>query len=231
MTALTGKIALISGASGGLGETVSRVFLAAGYRVAGTARTWKRDRVPEGDFLPLEADLTTAAGCEQAVSAVLDRWSRLDAAVHLMGGFAADGPLQTTSEETWDRMIALNAKGAFLFFRAALKPMLAAHSGRIVAVGSRSGVSPGAGLSAYSASKAALHALVLAAAEEVRDSGITVNAILPGTIDTPANRAAMPDADFAKWVPPAALAANILHLASDEAAHINGTLIPVYGRS
>jgi len=228
---MTGRVALISGASGGLGETVVRTFLEAGYRVAGTARAWKKDRIPEGEFLPLEADLTTAAGCGAAVAAARERWGGLDAAVHLMGGFAADGSIALTSEETWDRMMALNAKGAFLFFRAVLKPMLEAGSGRIVAVGSRAGVAPGAGLSAYSASKAALHALVLAAAEEVKDSGVTVNAVLPGTIDTPANRAAMPRADFGTWVPPAALAAMIVHLASEESAHINGALIPIYGRS
>jgi NAD(P)-dependent dehydrogenase (short-subunit alcohol dehydrogenase family) len=214
-----------------LGETVVRAFLDAGYKVAGAARAWKKDRVPEGEFLPLEADLTTAAGCDAVVTAVLEQWGRLDAAVHLMGGFAADGPIPATSEETWDRMMALNAKGAFLTFRAVLKPMMEAKSGRVVAVGSRAGVAPGAGLSAYSASKAALHALVLAAAEEARDSGVTVNAVLPGTIDTHANRTAMPRADFGKWVPPAALAAMIVHLASEDAAHVNGALIPVYGRS
>ncbi len=231
MTASTGRVALISGASGGLGEPVVRAFLDAGYRVAGAARAWKKERIAEGEFLPLEADLTTAAGCEATVNSVRERWGRLDAAVHLLGGFAAEGPIQATSEETWDRMMALNAKGAFLFLRSVLKPMLEAGAGRVVAVGSRAGVTPGAGASAYSASKAALHALVLAAAEEVRDSGVTVNAILPGTIDTPANRIAMPRADFGKWVPPAALAATIVHLASEESAHINGALIPIYGKS
>lgn len=231
MTESTGRVALITGASGGLGQAVTEAFLRAGYRVAGAARAWKRERLPPGEFFPVEADLTSAADCEAAVSAVLDRWRRLDAAVHLMGGFAADGPAQATSEETWDRMMNTNAKAAFLFFRAALKPMIEARAGRLLAVGARAGAQPAAGLSAYSASKAALHALVAAIAEEVRHSGITANAILPSTIDTPANRAAMPQADFSRWIPPASLAALLLYLASEQAGSINGALIPIYGRS
>lgn len=229
--ATAGKVVLISGASGGLGETVTRKFLGEGFRVAGTSRKWDSERIPPGEFLPVEADLTTAAGCEMAVGAVIGRWGRLDAAVHLMGGFAMDGRLGETKEQTWDRMMALNAKSGFLFFRAALEPMLSAGAGRLVAVGSRSGVSPGAGLSAYAASKAALHALILSLAEEVKDRGVTANAILPGVIDTPANRAAMPRADFSRWAPPEALASILLYLVSEDAAHVNGALIPIYGRS
>ena len=222
---------LISGASGGLGESVTRAFLDAGYHAAGAARSWKKDRTPAGDFLALEADLTTAAGCESVVKSVLDRWGRLDAAIHLMGGFAADGPLHEASEETWDRMMNLNAKSGFLFFRAALPAMLSAGDGRLIAVGSRAGVVPAAGLSAYSASKAALHALILALGAELKQAGVTANAILPGTIDTAANRAAMPAADFTQWVPAGSLASLLVYLASPEAAHINGALIPVYGNS
>lgn len=231
MDALTGKAILIAGASGGLGESVTRAFLDAGCSVAGVARAWKRELVPPGDFLPVEADLTSAAGCGSAVRSVLDRRGRLDAAVNLMGGFAAGGPLQSSSEETWDRMMTLNAKGAFLFFRAALPPMLEAGHGRLIAIGARAGVQPPAGLSAYAASKAALHALVLGLAAELRKTGVTANAVLPSTIDTPGNRAAMPDADYSKWVPAASLASLLLYLVSPAAAHINGALIPVYGQS
>jgi len=228
---LTGRTVLITGASGGLGESVTRAFLDAGCRVAGAARSWKKDRTPSGDFLALEADLTTAAGCESIVQSTLDKWRRIDAAVHLMGGFAADGPLQATSEETWDRMMNMNAKGGFLLFRAALPSMLAAGSGRLIAVGARAGVVPAAGLSAYSASKAALHALILSLSAELKQSGVTANAILPGIIDTAANRAAMPAADFSQWVPAQSLASMLVYLASPEAAHVNGALIPIYGQS
>ncbi len=231
MAILTGKTVLITGASGGLGESVTHAFLEAGCRVAGVARSWKKDRPPQREFLPLEADLTTSAGCDSLVKSALDAWSRLDVAVHLMGGFAADGPLQSTSEETWDRMMNINAKSGFLFFRAALPPMLATGAGRLIAVGSRAGVAPPAGLSAYSASKAALHALILSLGAELKHTAITANAILPSTIDTPANRAAMPAADFSQWVPPVSLASLLVYLASPETAHINGALIPVYGQS
>ncbi len=231
MDELAGKTVLISGASGGLGEAVTRAFLAAGCRVAGAARSWKPDRVLAGDFLPLAADLTATEGCESVVGAVLERWKRLDAAIHLMGGFAAGGPLQTTSEAVWDRMMSLNAKAAFLFFKAALPTMLEAGNGRLIAIGARAGAQPPAGLAAYAASKAALHAIVEALAAELISSGVTANAVLPSTIDTPANRAAMPDADHARWVPAESLASLLLYLASPAAAHVNGALIPVYGRS
>lgn len=231
MTTATGKVVLISGASGGLGETVTRAFLDGGYRVAGTSRSWKKDREPEGEFLAVEADLTTAEGCRGAVRSTLERWGRLYAAVHLMGGFASEGGLETTGEATWDRMMALNAKSGFLFFQAAIEPLRAAGEGRLLAVGSRAGAAPSAGVSAYAASKAALHALVLSLAEELKGSGITSNAVLPSTIDTAANRRAMPGADFGRWVPAASIANLLVYLASPDASQIQGALIPVYGGS
>ena len=125
----------------------------------------------------------------------------------------------------------MNARSAFLLFRAALPWMLKAGSGRLLAVGSRAGVEGAPGAAAYAVSKAALHALVLNLAAELRQKRITVNAVLPGTIDTAANRAAMPNADFGKWVAPEKIAEALVWLASDQAAETSGALIPIYGRS
>jgi NAD(P)-dependent dehydrogenase (short-subunit alcohol dehydrogenase family) len=224
------KRVLITGATGGLGQAVVRAFLREGAVVAGVARRWPENERQDG-LLTVQADLGTPEGAEKAVRALVERHAGIDAAVHLMGGFAMDGPAEATKVETWDRMMEINARSAFLLFRAALPWMLQAGGGRLLAVGSRAGAEGAPGAVAYAVSKAALHALVLNLAAELRPKGITVNAVLPGTIDTAANRAAMPNADFAKWVAPEAIADTLVWLASDRSAETSGALIPIYGRS
>lgn len=228
MNELRGKGVLVSGASGGLGEGVVQSLLDAGASVAGIARQWRA--APSG-LHTLEADLSTEIGAVAAIRAALAKLPRLDAAVHLVGGFGMDGPVHKTRVETWDRMMDLNAKAAFLFLRAAVEPMLSASAGRLVVIGSRAGEDAPAGLAAYAASKAAVHALVRAMAAELKPTGVTVNAILPSTIDTPANRVAMPNANPADWVTPQSIGQLVVSLCSDASADINGALIPIYGRS
>ena len=126
-------------------------------------------------------------------------------------------------------MLAMNLRAAFHFIKAVVPGMRAQGSGRILAIGSRTAVVPTATLGAYSASKAALVSLVQTVALENKDRGITANVILPGTMDTPANRKAMPDADPARWVAPAQVAALLVHLASDAGSNINGAVIPILG--
>jgi NAD(P)-dependent dehydrogenase (short-subunit alcohol dehydrogenase family) len=221
-------VVLVTGATGGLGPAVVKTFLDSGaVAVFGVARSWDGRTVPEGQFHPVEADLTTVEGCHR----VAERAQPLDALVHVMGGFAGGRPVSETTDEEWDRMMDLNVRSAFYMIREVLPGMLAAGSGRIIAVGSRTGVEPAAGLSAYGVSKAALHALIRTVALEVTGSGVTANAVLPSTIDTAANRKAMPRADHTKWVRPEAIAEVLLWLASAEAAEVNGALIPVYGRA
>lgn len=229
---LAGSNILITGATGGLGEAVVSVFLREGAFVAGAARRWDSNDSAAG-LLKVRADLTTPEGAESAVRAVLDARGHLDAVVHLMGGFAMDGPVSATKVETWDRMMDMNARSAFLVFRAALAANAAAAVGlrRLIAVGARAGVRASPGAAAYAVSKAALHALVVNLGAEVADQGITVNAVLPGTINTAANRKSMPDADFSTWVRPEAIAETLAWLASDAAQVTSGALIPVYGRS
>ena len=222
---------LITGASGGLGSAVTSAFLEAGASVAGVARSWK-ERAPKHErFIAIEADLTSADGCRRAVDAALAAAGRLDALVHLMGGFAGGAPVQATDAEAWDRMMNVNAKPAFFLLKAALPHFLSRGYGRIVAVGSRAGDQPSPNLSAYGASKAALHALVRSVADEIRNSGVTANIIMPSTIDTADNRKAMPNADWSRWVRPDSIAALLVWLASEASADVNGALIPIYGRA
>ncbi|MCC7154917.1 MAG: SDR family oxidoreductase [Bryobacterales bacterium] len=223
------RTVLITGATGGLGRTVTQTFLDAGAAVYGVVRKWKRDEIPAGAFKPVEADVTKAADCRASLARVLAEANRLDAVVHLAGGFAGGSRVEETDEATWDHMLNLNLRSAFLLFREALPVMRGARHGRLIAIGSRVGAEPAASMAAYVASKAALHALIQAIAAETKGTGITANALLPSIIDTPANRAAMPQADFSKWVAPRSIAACLVWLASDASADVTGALVPIYG--
>ena len=217
--------ALITGASGGLGEAVTQTFLDRGHGVTAVARSWGEQTLA---FFAVEADLTTADGCKRAVAEAA-ALRPVDALIHLMGGFAGGNPVQETDDALWDRMMNLNLRSAFLMFRAALPAMLAARHGRIVAVGSRTGTDPAAGLSAYGVSKAGLVALVRTLALELKGTGVTANVIMPSVIDTTANRRSMPGADTSRWVKPQSIASLIAYLVSDDARDVNGAVIPVYG--
>ncbi len=230
MSDFSGRVVLVTGASGGLGSAVCNRFLEAGAAVVGVARS-ARARDGQQRFTAVPADLTTPQGAHTAVDEALRETGRIDALVHAMGGFAGGRPVAETDDETWDRMMSLNLRPAFLITRAVLPAMIEAGRGRIVAVGSRAGVDPTPTLSAYGVSKAGLNALIQTIAAEVRDDNITANVVLPSVIDTPANRTAMPDADHSKWVSPEAVAEQIFWLCSEQAAEISGALIPVYGRA
>jgi len=217
---------LITGAGGGLGSAVCRVFAERGMNVIGVERSW-RESPP---FTFISADLGTAEGCDAMVAEAL-RHGPIDALVHLIGGFGGGKAVAETTEETWDQMMNINLRVAFLTMRAALKPMIAARRGRIVAVGSRAAVEASPGIAAYAVSKAALVALVKNVAAENRELGITANVVLPSTIDTPANRKAMPKSDFSRWVAPESIAKLLLWLASEEPGDVSGSVIPIYGRA
>ncbi len=223
------QIILISGASGGLGGAVVDAFLASGAHVAAVARS--HVAAPRERLHPISADLLTEAGVRHAVAEALSIDGRIDALVHLMGGFRGGAAIAATDDETWNAMFEMNATAAFRLCRAVLPHMLERKRGRILAVGSRSGAMPGAGVGAYAVSKAALHALIETIAAEVKDSGLTANAVLPSVIDTSANRAANPGVDYTAWVSPARIAELLVWLASDAAADINGALLPMYGRA
>jgi len=225
---LAGRRILITGASGALGQVVSGYLLEMGAEVAGTARRWKS---PPQKIVTIAADLSLEADCLRVVAEAQSKLGGLNALVHLVGGFAGGSAVQATDMAVWDQMMEINVGSAFRLFRHALPVLQASGAGRLIAVGSRMGIESPAGFGAYSASKAALLSLVKTISAEGKSAGFTANAVLPGVIDTPDNRAAMPQADVSKWVQPAAIASLIGWLLSDAAGDVTGALIPVYGRS
>jgi len=229
MQSLEGQVILITGASGGLGTHIVKNFLEAGARVVGSSRRTADSGFAHARFAGIPADLTSAAAANKLADAVMERFQRVDALVHVTGGFAGGLPIHETDDATWGGMMDLNVTAAFHVLRAVIPHMRKAGRGRIVAIGSRAALEPQAGIAAYSASKAALVSLVRTAALENRDAGITANVILPGTIDTEANRKSDPGGDRSKWVSPAQLGDLAVFLASDAAAQITGAAIPVYG--
>lgn len=229
MINLSEQIILITGAKGGLGSSVTQAFLDAGATVVGTSRSIADSDFTHPRFTGIPADLSDTAAVAALVSTVIARFARIDTLIHVAGGFAGGSPIPDISGETWDAMMNLNAKAAFHILRAVIPHMREARRGSIVAVGSRAGVEPAASIAAYSASKAALVSLVHTAALENRDAGITANVILPGTIDTDANRKSDPHGDHSQWVSPQRIAALAVFLASDAASQITGAAIPIYG--
>jgi NAD(P)-dependent dehydrogenase (short-subunit alcohol dehydrogenase family) len=222
---LQGKVVLITGASGGLGTVVTQTFLDAGATVAGVARKISASEFPSPSFTAIQADISSLAQAQSVVAQL----PRVDALVHLVGAFAGGKPVEETDDATLEKMFDLNFRTAFHFIRAVLPGMKQRKSGAIVAIGSKVAESPAATLSAYSISKAALVSLIRTVALENKESGVTANVVLPGTMDTPANRQAMPQADPSRWVQPAQVAAMLLHLVSSQASQINGAVIPIYG--
>jgi len=225
------KVTLVTGASGGLGAFVTRAFLDAGATVIGTSPRIEQSSFSDGNFMALRGEITSLQSATALLDQVASRFGRLDILVHTVGGFAGGKTLANTDDATFQRMLELNLMVTFHVLRAALPLIRKSGSGCIVGIGSRAAVEPGAKVGAYSASKAAMVSLVRTVAEENKDVGITANVILPGTIDTPANRKEMPDADFTKWVQPAKLAALVVFLASDAGKDINGAVIPMYGKA
>jgi NAD(P)-dependent dehydrogenase (short-subunit alcohol dehydrogenase family) len=223
-------VVLITGASGGLGAAVTNAFLASGALVAGSSRHIADSAFAHPNFRAFPADLDDPAQARTLADSVLALHGRIDALIHVTGGFAAGGPVHESDDALWDQMFSINLRAALHAFRAVLPHMRAAKQGRIVAIGSRAAVEPAPGIGAYSASKAALVSLVKTVALENRDLGITANAILPGTIDTAANRQWGTPEERAKWVSPERLAALAVFLVSDAAADISGAAIPAYGK-
>jgi NAD(P)-dependent dehydrogenase (short-subunit alcohol dehydrogenase family) len=238
MADFSDRVVLVTGAGGSLGSAVARTFYAGGARLVLAERSPEKiaAALPEiaqdaDRALVQAADLTDAASVEALVQAALERFGQIDALANTVGGYRAGTPVHETPVEQWEFMLSLNARTAFLVSQAVIPPMLERGSGHIVHVAARAALSGGAKMAAYSASKSALIRLVESLAAELKHSGITVNCVLPGTIDTPQNRAEMPKADFSKWVAPEAIADVIAFLASDAAQAVQGAAIPVYGRS
>jgi NAD(P)-dependent dehydrogenase (short-subunit alcohol dehydrogenase family) len=225
---MNGKVVVVTGASGALGRVVAEAALSRGARVAGIDHAPSRiegspDRMEIGGV-----DLSDAAQARTAIDAVATHFGKLDALINIAGGFAFEAVAEG-DPKTWQRMYALNVLTALNASGAAIPHLAASSSARIVNIGAIGALQAGAGMGPYAASKAGVHRLTEALAAEWKGK-ITVNAVLPSTIDTPANRASMPKADFAKWVTPEELVNVILFLASDAASAVTGALLPVSGR-
>jgi NAD(P)-dependent dehydrogenase (short-subunit alcohol dehydrogenase family) len=229
--------AIVTGGTGGLGAAVVSRLLDDGWRVV---VPWivpgELDRIPEREGLALvEADLFepgAVADVLRAASADPDR--PLHALVNLVGGFAMGAKVHETPIEEFERQFRLNLRPTYLMTAAVVPHLLEnpmPHRGAIVCVGSRAAMAPFPGAAGYISSKAAVIAFAQAVAAEYRHEGIRCNAILPSTIDTPANRESMPNADHSKWVAPAEIAGVVAHLVSEDAAPTSGAAIPVYGRA
>jgi NAD(P)-dependent dehydrogenase (short-subunit alcohol dehydrogenase family) len=226
-----GKRIAITGGFGTLGAAVARVAAAAGAHVAAIDRA---DAAPgsladAGIATIAGADIADGEGARKAIDAAATALGGLDALINIAGAFRwetlADGSL-----DTWDLLYRINVRTAAAASKAALPHLRKSNAGRIINIGANAATRAAAGMGAYTASKAGVMRLTESLAEELKDANITVNAILPSIIDTPPNRADMPNADFGKWVRPEQLADVILFLVSDAASPVTGALVPVVGK-
>ncbi len=230
------KVALIAGGTGGLGRAVTMAFLEEGASVIVPYR-----RQPEMDSLTrfagdlrsqlhgYFADLADDSAASDFIGNLLGAEGRLDVVVNAVGAYAGGAKLWQTDAAEFDRMLAVNLRAGFALLHAALPPLVKRGGGVIINVASRAALDHSGAAAGYVASKAAAVAMIDSLAADLKGTGVRANSILPGIIDTEANRRAMPTADFAKWPKPEAIARIILFLCSDEAALINGAAIPVYG--
>jgi NAD(P)-dependent dehydrogenase (short-subunit alcohol dehydrogenase family) len=228
------RVAIVTGGTGALGQAVVRRLLADGAVVCVPSVVEAESRAllasvagGERERLTVDAaDVTDPAATAALVDRVLARHRHVDVLVAGVGGFVGGGLLDT-DRSTWDRMLTLNLTSVFTAARAVVPHMVAAGHGRVVTVGSRAVVPPAGGFIAYTVAKAGVIAFTQALAQETRGHGVTANAVLPSTMDTPANRAAMPDVDSRTWVPVESVAAAIAFLASEAAGHVTGSLIAI----
>lgn len=219
MADLTNHVAVITGASGALGEFVTKAFRASGAQVIAIGRG------PDA----IEADLTNADSTQAAIQQAHAANGQIDSLIHLVGGFAGGPDLADESPATFDAMFNLNVRTTFNVIRAVTPIMRAASHGRIILTASRSAIEPSPHAALYAASKAAVVSLARSAAAENTQHNITVNAVMPGTMDTLTNRAAMPTADYSTWVKPSHVADLMTFLASPAALSITGAAIPILG--
>jgi len=230
-----GPVVAITGAFGALGQAVARTFEDRRARLAlldvsPQPPSMIRAALGAAPLVFGGVDLSDTEATRRAMAATAMRFGGIDVLVNIAGGFRWE-KLEDGEPETWDQLYAMNLRTAVVCCKAVLPAMLERGGGRIINIGAGAAAArAGAGMGAYTASKAGVQRLTESLSEEVKDRGITVNAVLPGTIDTPRNRADMPDADFSRWVAPEAIAEVIAFLASDAARAVTGASIPVFGR-
>lgn len=232
----SGSSALVAGGTGGLGRAVSLALLEEGADVVVTYRQEKEFSALKNDSSGQSSkltgqivDVTDEPAVRQLVDGVVGKHGHLDILVNSIGAYAGGTKLWETEPKVFDTMLALNLRAGYVLSRAAVPAMLKQKTGSIVNIASKAAVEHAAGAAVYAASKAAALAMMDSLAEDLRGTGVRANSVLPSIIDTAANRAAMPGADFAKWPKPEEIARIILFLCSNDAKLIHGAAIPVYG--
>ncbi|SNS99574.1 3-oxoacyl-[acyl-carrier protein] reductase [Tardiphaga sp. OK246] len=225
---MNGKIVVITGASGALGQVVLDRAVKSGATIAAIDHSAKTpastpDRLQIGGV-----DLSDAAQADAAIAAVVKQFGKIDVLINIAGAFTFEN-IADGNNKSWETMHRLNLLTALNASRAAIPHLTSSKAGRIINIGAMGALQAGAGMGPYAASKAGVHRLTETLAAELKGK-VTVNAVLPSTIDTAANRRDMPNADFSKWVTPDELASVILFLASDAASALTGALLPVSGR-
>ena len=224
------RTVIVTGGLGVLGKAVAQRFTQDGWQVAVLDRVHADAPDAAGALLMGDIDLTDGPAAEGAMKKIKERLGRIDCLVNVAGGFRWE-LLDGGDLATFDKMYSLNLRTAVAASRAALPYLKASGAGRIINVGAGAAAArAGAGMAAYTASKAGVHKFTESLADELKDAGVTVNAVLPGIIDTPQNRADMPNADTSRWVQPVDIAEVVLFLASAQARSVTGALIPVTGK-
>ena len=240
MQILENRVAIVTGGTGALGRAVVENFLIAGAKVAvpyvvdaevPILQKQLGNRLPASEIFLKKADVGDEPQVAKFVADVTAKWSKIDILVNLVGGFWGGKPIAETSLAEWQAMFDLNVKPTFLCCRAVVPIMQRNKWGRIVSVASRSGLQGAGDYAAYAVAKGAIATFTASLAQEVLDDGVMVNAIAPSTIDTEANRVAMPKAKHENWVKPADIARTIAYLCSDDCRVTSGAVIPVYGRA
>lgn len=227
-----GKVVLVTGGTGGLGSVLVARFKREGWSVFATITP---GTPPPGDpgtdgfpaYIP--ADVTDEPSVVRLFDEIVRRARRVDVVVNTVGGYVAGASVEETTLEAWDLMMRLNLRSAFVCTREALRRMKGSGFGRVINVSAMSALSPAPGRAAYGVSKSGVALLTEIAAREVKGTGITVNAVAPSIIDTPANRSSMPGEKFDAWVKPDAIAEMILYLCSEGGGAVNGTVLKAAG--
>jgi NAD(P)-dependent dehydrogenase (short-subunit alcohol dehydrogenase family) len=229
---LSGQVAVITGATGNVGRAVAARFQQAGARLALVGRSadslQRAYPFQPDQLLVPDIDLSSPEQADRMSQIVLEQLGRLDILVNAVGGYLGPATVEATDPPAWDRVMDLNARSTFLACRSVIPAMRAQGRGKIVNVAARTALRGLASAALYSAAKAAVLRMTESLSDEVKQDGINVNCVLPGTLDTPQNRQGRPEVDTSGWVQLEALADVILFLASDAARAIHGVGLPVY---
>jgi NAD(P)-dependent dehydrogenase (short-subunit alcohol dehydrogenase family) len=236
-SALAGRVIMITGSVGNLGLATAHTLQAAGAHTILVDRSADRLKESYPQLVDSPAhlfaggvDLANENSLKNLVETVCERFGCIDALVNTVGGYRGGKPIHETDLADWDFLFKVNVRTTLLCCRAVIPQMIKQRSGKIINVASRDGLRGSAGYAAYCSSKSAVLRLTESLADELKINNINVNCVMPGTIDTPQNRAAAPSADFSKWVEPDAIAEVIAFFASDASRGINGAQVPVYGK-